>query len=379
MPKIINFTAFLTISILCLAAYMILSSEKKEIVNEIILPKIISVRKEVEQDKKLNLLFAGDIFFDRHIDEQTRKQKALNYAHIFQGLKTLEREKYDAWIGNLECPVTEEQSSKYEKENYLKFSCKKEYLPELAKYFDIVSLANNHTNNMNEREGIEETRKHLKDAGIKYFGDYDNSEVEKVCEVIYIQDLPIAFCGFHGVYKLPTESEIKTINEYSKYFVTFVMPHQGVEYEFKSNTYQKKIYRAFIDNGADAVIGSHPHVIQEVETYKGKQIFYSLGNFIFDQSWIKTREHMAVHAELNFPSLRNNYKDLNCTNLTNTDCLKMAANLQIIKPKFTLKYKPVFTYSNMDFITKIRNLTETEYQKLLKTINFDKVASSSKI
>lgn len=305
------------------------------------------------KDISISLLFTGDIFLDRHIDEKSRVSP-LKYAYPFSGLETLQREKYDAWVGNLECPVTEKQSTPYEKENYLKFSCKKEYLGELKKYFDIVSLANNHTDNMGGRKGIEETRKHLSDAGVKYFGDYDNSQTQNVCNIIYIKEMPIAFCGFHGVYKLPTEKELEIIKEYSKHFVTFVMPHQGEEYKFTSNSFQKKIYRKMIDNGADVVYGSHPHVIQEVEDYKNKKIFYSLGNFIFDQSWAKTREHMVVATKIDFSEYKNNYKDLNCAGVTPLECLKKAQELQITKPNFNISFEQIYTHAGLDFITKLK-------------------------
>jgi poly-gamma-glutamate synthesis protein (capsule biosynthesis protein) len=323
----------------------------------------------------LKLLFVGDIFFDRHIDEMSSKSE-LKYAYPFSGLKSLNKGEYDSWIGNLECPVTEKQSTNYEKENYLKFSCKKGYLPEFKKYFDIVSLANNHTDNMDGRKGLEETRKHLSEADIKYFGDYDNSMHEKICEVFPVNDktinnaIPIAFCGYHGVYKLPKEEDIKVIKKYSKHFITFVMPHQGEEYKFKSNTYQKRIYRSFIDNGADAVIGSHPHVIQETESYKGKRIFYSLGNFIFDQYWQKTREHMAIDVNVLIKGYKNNYRDLDCKGISSVECLSLAEELKVEKPYFDLVYTPIFTEAGKDYITKKTDTTPSDYERKLKSIGF---------
>ena len=307
--------------------------------NEYVVPENIS----------LTLLFTGDIFLDRHIDGLSQKSE-LSYSYPFQGLKTLERENYDAWVGNLECPVTDVQSTKQEKEKYLKFSCKKEYLPELKKYFDIVSLANNHTDNMGKK-GVEETRKHLAEANIKYFGDPDSSQTKEVCKIVYIKKFPFAFCGFNGVYKLPTDKDIEIVKRYSKHFVTFVMPHQGEEYKFVSNSYQKKVYRKLIENGADVVMGSHPHVIEEVEDYKGKKIFYSLGNFIFDQSWAKTREHMTVKTEINFPDYKYNYGDLTCDNISSLECLEKAEKLGIQKPVFEMNFTPIYTHSGLDFIT----------------------------
>lgn len=335
------------ISILCIVFLVIFSVKSEKNLNI----ENKSEDKNIDSKNfKITLLFTGDIFLDRHIDELSQKSD-LKYAYPFSGLKTLEKENYDVWVGNLECPVTEAQSTKYEKENYLKFSCKKEYLPELKKYFDIVSLANNHTDNMNGRKGIEETRKHLREVGVKYFGDFDNSKENEICKIIFIKNLPVTFCGFNGVYKLPTETELEIVKKYSKYFITFVMPHQGEEYKMTSNTYQKKIYKKIIDNGADAIFGSHPHVVEEVEDYKNKKIFYSLGNFIFDQSWVKTREHMTVKTEVNFVDYEDNYKDLFCENISSLECLEKAEKLQIQKPKLKLKFTPIYTHADKNFIT----------------------------
>jgi poly-gamma-glutamate synthesis protein (capsule biosynthesis protein) len=338
-------------------------------------------KKTDNAEVNLKILFTGDIFLDRHIDELSQKS-VLKYQYPFSGLDTLNRGEYDAWIGNLECPVTDEQSTAYEKENYLKFSCKKAYLSELSKYFTAVSLANNHTNNMNGRKGIVETRKHLDNVGIKYFGDYDSSEKDELCKIIFIatkdfgDQIPIALCGFNGVFQLPTDEELKVISEYSKYFITFVMPHQGEEYKFTANTYQQRIYKQMIDDGADAVYGSHPHVIENIEKYKGKMIFYSLGNFIFDQQWSKTREHLEVETNISLST--SNYKNLDCRNISNTACLLQAKKLNIQKPKFSISYIPIFTEAGTDFITKKENLTQQEYTQKLKSIGFISATSSSK-
>jgi poly-gamma-glutamate synthesis protein (capsule biosynthesis protein) len=64
--------------------------------------------------------------------------------------------------------------------------------------------------------------------------------------------------------------------------VLFVYTHWGPEYA-PATAEERRLAHLFIDRGADAVIGSHPHVVQEHETYRGKTIYYSLGNFVFDQ------------------------------------------------------------------------------------------------
>ena len=95
--------------------------------------------------------------------------------------------------------------------------------------------------------------------------------------------MPIALCGVHSVFKLPDDLLLDKIREYSKVLPTWVYGHMGTEYTTQPSEIQKQVYRSFIDAGADLVIGDHPHRVQTAESYKGKLIVYSLGNFIFDQ------------------------------------------------------------------------------------------------
>jgi iron only hydrogenase large subunit-like protein len=77
--------------------------------------------------------------------------------------------------------------------------------------------------------------------------------------------------------------------------VHLVMVHWGVEYQAIANKEQRLIAEKIIDSGGDLIIGSHPHWVQNVEEIKGKKVFYSLGNFVFDQAWSEeTKKGMAV-------------------------------------------------------------------------------------
>jgi len=104
---------------------------------------------------------------------------------------------------------------------------------------------------------------------------------------------------------------VKDITEAKKQAdLVIVMVSWGVEYTNKANAHQKEMGRALIDAGADIIIGSHPHWVQQIEFYKGKPIIYSLGNFIFDQTsegagthWSRrkgeTRQGMTVELYYN--------------------------------------------------------------------------------
>ena len=74
-------------------------------------------------------------------------------------------------------------------------------------------------------------------------------------------------------------NEIKAAQGQCDYLVVYV--HGGIERNTQPEEYQRTLARQYIDAGADLVVGSHPHVLQGIEYYKGKPILYSLGNFVF--------------------------------------------------------------------------------------------------
>lgn len=177
----------------------------------------------------------------------------------------------------------------------LSFNCSPDYLPEAKKWFTAFTLANNHTDNRG-LEGFAETKQHLEEQGIQYFGHPDPRELQDVCDVIALPAtvttseqktekaaLPVAMCGYHGFIRRPAPEAIAIMKEYSEVMPVIAMPHMGAEYKAAPDSLKQETYRAMIDNGADVVLGDHPHWIQTTEAYKGRLIVYSMGNFLFDQ------------------------------------------------------------------------------------------------
>ena len=80
--------------------------------------------------------------------------------------------------------------------------------------------------------------------------------------------------------------------------LVIVNAHWGDEYDAEANPRQKALAKAMVDAGADIIIGHHPHVLQSFEIYKNSIIFYSLGNFIFDQGWTRTKDSALVQYHL---------------------------------------------------------------------------------
>jgi Bacterial capsule synthesis protein PGA_cap len=353
---------------------------KREIIPKPAEPKLTSV--------KMNTLFFGDVFWGRYIDDWS-KASPLKTAYPFSGLSTFGRDKYDAWIADLECPITTTYRDSATQDDDLKFSCPVEYTLEAAKWFNAFTLANNHTDNMEEVNGLDQTRENLDKNKMQYFGSFDNSRKKDICEIVslparfeYNQNetkkstFPIALCGYHNVFKLPKEDELAVIKEYSKYFPTIVMPHQGKEYSTKADELQTEFYRKMIDIGADAVIGDHVHSVQNTEAYKGKLIVYSLGNFIFDQQATPgVRE--AFGANLDFTFEANPELDKFMSNIPDCkefqdQCLEKAKNVNLTKPKFKIKYDIVPTdnsnklakkatdQNTIDRVMRITNWAETK-------------------
>lgn len=242
------------------------------------------------------VMFTGDVFWGRSIYKASQAS-TLGTAYPFSGLSGFNRQAYNAWIGNLECPtVPGVHPTDHQEMDLLQFNCDPSYLPELAKWFTVVSSANNHTDNQGGMAGLTATRDQLSKAGLQYFGSFDPTVLKDVCEVIALPvtvklsdnttqsgALPLAMCGYHGVFQVPPASSLAVMEDYSRYMPVIAMPHMGVEYQPQNDELRQNLYRQMIDDGADAVLGNHPHWVQNSEAYKGKLIVYSMGNFMFDQ------------------------------------------------------------------------------------------------
>lgn len=292
--KSVSFWLLISIGIVfaCLGASLIWSSRTTapEPVSQVIdSPKIII--KSISS----NTLFLGNIYWGRYINDWSMTSE-LKYAYPFSRLNEFDREKYNAWISTLECPTVDDVSMTSAQEDAtLTFNCSPNYLPEASKWFDILSLSNNHTDNQGA-EGFEETKAKLELNNIQYFGSHDPDIIPDACEVIALPvsvgyddgrqaegELPVAMCGYQGIFQIPSAKSIDQITKFSQYLPTFAMPHMGAEYVPTPDQIKTSTYQAMVDAGADMVIGDHPHVIQTTEVYNGVPIFYSMGNFIFDQ------------------------------------------------------------------------------------------------
>lgn len=221
----------------------------------------------------ITLIATGDVMLGRAVNSQIHQRKDFTYP--FQ--KTADFLKgADLTIVNLEAPFVENCPIT----NMGMVFCADTRSIEGLKLagVDIVSLANNHTLNYGQK-GLTQTINLLKENKIQPIGNSMSYITRK-------KGTTLGFLGFDLIDPYDQVKILQSIKELkTQVDIVIVSLHWGVEYAQKPTKSQIDLAHLIIDAGADLIIGTHPHVIQPTEEYKGKLIVYSLGNFIFDQPW----------------------------------------------------------------------------------------------
>ena len=183
---------------------------------------------------------------------------------------------------------------------------------------DFLSLANNHVGDFGTGTLLE-TRRLIRDAGIATAGAGANDAEAREPAIIERNGVRFAFVTFNAIVGPPVadedspgsvwihmapwnpfrQSELERVEEQvrdarRRADVVIVYPHWGQEYVARPNADQKRVAHALIDAGADMIIATHPHWVQGAEIYKGRLIAYSLGNFVFDQTWSEETQQGAA-------------------------------------------------------------------------------------
>lgn len=238
----------------------------------------------ISPKQESKIFFVGDMFFDRHI------RKAI-YAkgedYIFSCIGDFLKEA-DLVVGNLEGPVTENASvsllSQVGAPDNFTFTFPTITAKLLAKNnIKVVSLGNNHIGNFG-KDGIASTHKYLEEAGVEYFGGLSGDEPIHQTKIKGQKISFIAYNEFGGESTQKVAEKIVAEKEAGQKVIVFA--HWGEEY-IAPVARVKKAAKLFAESGASLVVGAHPHVIQNSERVGDTQVYYSLGNFIFDQYWNK--------------------------------------------------------------------------------------------
>ncbi len=269
--------------------------------------KSIASIEEIPEKKITKIYFVGDMMMDRSVRKSVVKNFNGDYNQLFINLPLLKNA--DILFGNLEGDVSDvgrNVGSKYS------FRMDPMVLPALYNAgFDIVSFANNHVGDWSI-VAFTDTIKRLEENKILQTGAGLNKIEAEKPKVIEKNDTKFCFLGFTDVgpnwlqagnekpgILIASDPRFSEIIKNAKINcdVLTVSIHWGIEYKKIHNQRQQTLAHTAIDNGADLIIGHHPHVMQDIEIYKDKPIVYSLGNFIFDQYFSKdTMEGMLFEA-----------------------------------------------------------------------------------
>lgn len=250
--------------------------------------------EEPTEDKTAWIAFAGDTTQSDVFGDATG---ARGIAYPFEDVAPIFRNADLAFV-NLETSVSERGES--EKPEGYGFRTDP---ADLAVYreagIDLVSLANNHTRDYGT-DAFADTIRHLGESGIDQVGAGETLSEAARLAVYELNGIKVGFTACNMINMNPTwyaredragiccvdfadcADYLGRIAEYDRLCdVLFVSVHWGIEYTNAATEEQTAFAHLLCDNGADVILGCHPHVLQPIERYRESVIFYSLGNFLF--------------------------------------------------------------------------------------------------
>ena len=233
---------------------------------------------------EVKMLAFGDLMLDRDVRRFMEEEGSdYPFREIF-GPDGLDPFRYDIVTANLEGTIYDAPKRG---DLFPQFAFDPAVAPGVLKDFgfNLLNLANNHSWD-HGLSGWESTLSALHEVEIKTVGHPKNWFEHDLLEWT-VNDLHLAFIGITDVLKpFPVdweEAKAKIAELDTRHDFVIVMIHWGQEYQTQSSVHQQTKAHGLVDAGADLIIGHHPHVVQESEWYNGVPIYYSLGNFIFDQ------------------------------------------------------------------------------------------------
>lgn len=233
-----------------------------------------------QQDRVITITVGGDCTLGSDKGKQgagtlggVLKAQNGDYSYFFKNLQP--------WFGTddltiVNCEGTFTQSNKPQPRPF-NFKGKAEYANIFkAGSVEMVNISNNHSLDYGD-QGVKDTKRALYDAGVRYFG-------EQIFASYAAKGVKIGVIGYNMVLHSGTTKEkmAKDIQYLKKiYPIVLVCFHWGEENKPRLNGIEATFGKLAIDDGADLVFGSHPHILHGIAQYKGKYIVYSLANLCF--------------------------------------------------------------------------------------------------
>lgn len=259
------------------------------------LPTPTMVRYVAQTEPYDSVLFVGDVLLARNI-EYLMNQAGNDYP--YRGLSFQKLAKNPAVVANFEASIPKVHRPTPALQ--MTFSVSEIYIPALARAgFTHLSQANNHAADYGQA-GRQNAATVLQKNQLTAFGRPDQLDKSAV-EFITIADKVVAVIAAYTLQTLPSYTQLQEIFTYAsaRSDLQVVYVHWGDEYVSVHNSRQREAAERFVEAGADLVVGHHPHVVQDVELIDGVPVFYSLGNYIFDQyDEVNTQEGLMLHLQL---------------------------------------------------------------------------------
>ncbi|MFA6295955.1 MAG: CapA family protein [Patescibacteria group bacterium] len=265
-----------------------------------------SADKAENSNSEINLTAVGDIIMSRHVGVKIKESgdNALPFRKVSDILSA-----GDITFGDLEAPFLNQGDLITEG---MSFKAEPEFIEGIKLAgFDVMAMANNHTKNQGP-EGLLFTFDLLNQNNIKFCGAGKNFAEAHQPAILESKGKKFAFLAYtysdgidfqtHLSENEPdvafwdaNQAKIDIDQAKTQADSVIVYMHAGQEYSPKPIQDQINFAHSAIDNGADLVLGSHPHWVETTEKYKDKYIIYSMGNFVFDQDWSQeTKEGVIV-------------------------------------------------------------------------------------
>lgn len=281
--------------------------------------EVVVVELEKKEDIKVSMSVIGDIMCHNSQYNDAFRNGEYDFSYVFEDIKKY-IEPADLAIGNLETTFRGKEKGY---SSYPTFNTPENLAQDLKELgIDVVSTANNHSLDTGYL-GIESTIDYLDEAGILHTGTYKSEESQNQIVVKDINGLKFVFLAYtYGTNGIPVPSGkeycinlidkelIKSHLDMAKELksdVICVNMHWGIEYQNEPNDEQEDLANFLFENGADIILGSHPHVLQKMEerdiilpnndTKKGF-VIYSLGNFMSGQTKANTRNSIILTLDV---------------------------------------------------------------------------------
>lgn len=277
-------------------------------------PPIVIPPKE---DQHFTMSVIGDIMcHNTQYKDAYTSNGSYDFSYVFQDIKSYIGEA-NIVVGNLETTFAGKARGY---SNYPTFNTPEQLAYNLKDFgIDVVSTANNHCMDKNF-SGLVSTLNYLDDAGISHMGTNATPEDQNKILIKDVNGIKIAFLAFtYGTNGIPIPSDkpfavnlidenlilnqLSLAKEQNPDLICVNM-HWGIEYQTKQNKEQERLANLLFKNGADVILGSHPHVLQPMEkktitledgSTKDCFVIYSLGNFMSGQTKANTRNSVILN------------------------------------------------------------------------------------